>query len=170
MFRITRKHLPVLAVMLRSVCSMETAQAQLTDNTQTPNTENAGNIQIIAAWQQSVRASGMHTTPGSSTFITFSAIRPGQSGADASCSRENSRMVRASARGSGRRRATLHANAAIGAGLIDSCAGCHGRPRGSAGFGGDVFTKPDGRDAPHLFGLGLQEMLADEMTGRAARP
>jgi len=27
-----------------------------------------------------------------------------------------------------------------------------------------VFTKPDSRDAPHLFGLGLQEMLADEMT------
>jgi hypothetical protein len=56
-------------------------------------------------------------------------------------------------------------NAAIGAGMIDSCAGCHGRPRGSAGFGGDVVTRPDSRDAPHLFGLGLQEMLADEMTG-----
>ena len=41
---------------------------------------------------------------------------------------------------------------------------CHGRPRGSAGFGGDVFTRPDSRDAPHLFGLGLQEMLADEIT------
>ena len=27
-----------------------------------------------------------------------------------------------------------------------------------------MFTKPDSRDAPHLFGLGLQEMLADEMT------
>jgi hypothetical protein len=53
---------------------------------------------------------------------------------------------------------------ALGAGLIDSCAGCHGRPRGAAGFGGDVVTRPDSRDAPHLFGLGLQEMLADEMT------
>ncbi len=51
------------------------------------------------------------------------------------------------------------------AGLSDSCAGCHGRPRGSAGFGGDVATRPDSRDAPHLFGLGLQEMLADEITG-----
>jgi hypothetical protein len=50
------------------------------------------------------------------------------------------------------------------AGLADSCAACHGRPRGSAGFGGDVVTRPDSRDAPHLFGLGLQEMLADEMT------
>jgi len=53
---------------------------------------------------------------------------------------------------------------AIGAGLVDSCAGCHGRPRGSAGFGGDVVTRPDSRDAPHLFGLGLKEMLADEIT------
>ena len=52
----------------------------------------------------------------------------------------------------------------IGAGLADSCAACHGRPRGSAGFGGDVVTRPDSRDAPHLFGLGLKEMLADEMT------
>jgi hypothetical protein len=50
------------------------------------------------------------------------------------------------------------------AGLADSCAGCHGRPRGAAGFGGDVATRPDSRDAPHLFGLGLQEMLADEIT------
>jgi hypothetical protein len=55
-------------------------------------------------------------------------------------------------------------NPAIGAGLADSCAGCHGRPRGAAGFGGDVATRPDSRDAPHLFGLGLKEMLADEIT------
>jgi hypothetical protein len=53
---------------------------------------------------------------------------------------------------------------ALGAGLTDSCATCHGRPRGAAGFGGDVVTRPDSRDAPHLFGLGLVEMLADEMT------
>jgi hypothetical protein len=58
----------------------------------------------------------------------------------------------------------IDAQGAIGAGLIESCAGCHGRPRGSAGFGGDVVTRPDSRDAPHLFGLGLQEMLADEIT------
>ena len=52
----------------------------------------------------------------------------------------------------------------LGAGLSDSCAACHGRPRGAAGFGGDVVSRPDSRDAPHLFGLGLVEMLADEMT------
>jgi len=58
----------------------------------------------------------------------------------------------------------LDTNMAFGAGLADSCASCHGRPRGSAGFGGDVVTRPDSRDAPHLFGLGLKEMLADEIT------
>jgi Di-haem oxidoreductase, putative peroxidase len=58
----------------------------------------------------------------------------------------------------------IHVDLIIGAGLADSCAGCHGRPRGSAGFGGDVATRPDSRDAPHLFGLGLKEMLADEIT------
>lgn len=53
---------------------------------------------------------------------------------------------------------------ALGAGLADSCALCHGRPRGAAGFGGNVATRPDSRDSPHLFGLGLVEQLADEMT------
>ena len=39
------------------------------------------------------------------------------------------------------------------------------------GFGGDVATRPDSRDAPHLFGIGLIEMLADEITAdlRATR-
>lgn len=55
-------------------------------------------------------------------------------------------------------------NRALGAGDADSCAACHGRPRGSAGFGGDVNTRPDSRDAPHLFGLGIIEQLAEEMT------
>src|SRR5206468_8591727 len=58
----------------------------------------------------------------------------------------------------------LNTDGAIGAGLADSCALCHGRPRGSGGAGGNVPTRPDSRDAPHLFGLGLKEMLADEIT------
>jgi hypothetical protein len=32
------------------------------------------------------------------------------------------------------------------------------------GFGGDVATRPDSRDAPLLFRLGLIEQLAEEMT------
>ncbi len=58
----------------------------------------------------------------------------------------------------------IQAKPNLGAGLGDSCAICHARPRGSAGFGSDVVTRPDSRDAPHLFGLGLKEMLADEIT------
>jgi hypothetical protein len=58
----------------------------------------------------------------------------------------------------------INLDASVGAGFGDSCAACHGRPRGAAGFGGDVATRPDSRDAPHLFGLGLKEMLADEIT------
>jgi hypothetical protein len=58
----------------------------------------------------------------------------------------------------------VNTDGSIGAGLADSCSTCHGRPRGAAGFGGDVVTRPDSRDAPHLFGLGLKEMLADEIT------
>jgi CxxC motif-containing protein (DUF1111 family) len=57
----------------------------------------------------------------------------------------------------------------IGAGVADSCAACHGRPRGSGGVGGDVVTRPDSRDAIHLFGLGLKEMLADEITADLRR-
>ena len=58
----------------------------------------------------------------------------------------------------------INTDLAIGAGLADSCALCHGRPRGSGGVGGNVVTRPDSRDAGHLFGLGLKEMLADEIT------
>ena len=46
----------------------------------------------------------------------------------------------------------IHDNAALGAGLTDSCATCHGRPRGSAGFGGDVATRArQPRCAPSLW-------------------
>jgi hypothetical protein len=59
----------------------------------------------------------------------------------------------------------LEANTAIGNGLMDSGAGCHANPRGSAGSGGaSLFVRPDHRDALHLFGVGLKEMLADEIT------
>jgi hypothetical protein len=162
MFGNSRKHLGVLAVVAASVCSMETAQAQLTDLTQTPNQENAG---IVKSLQQQIGTGvGNSMTPGSSTFIILRdparSIRRG---------RQLFQRKFTDAQGFGPRAGdgigNIHANPAIGAGLIDSCAGCHGRPRGSAGFGGDVVTKPDSRDAPHLFGLGLQEMLADEMTG-----
>jgi hypothetical protein len=137
------------------------AQAQLTDQTQTPNTERAG---IFKSLQQQIGAgSGNAMTPDSSTYIIMRdparSIRRG---------RQLFQRKFTLAQGFGPRTGDgigdIHSTAAIGAGLIDSCAGCHGRPRGAAGFGGDVVTRPDSRDAPHLFGLGLQEMLADEIT------
>ncbi len=150
------------AGLLAAVCCMETANAQLTDLTQTPNQENAG---IVKSLQQQIGAGvGNVMTPGSSTFIVMRdparAVRRG---------RQLFQRKFTDLQGFGPRAndgiGDIHNNPAIGAGLIDSCAGCHGRPKGAAGFGGDVATKPDSRDAPHLFGLGLQEMLADEITG-----
>ncbi len=137
------------------------AHAQLTDLTQTPNVENAG---IAKSLNQQVGAGvGSLTTPNSSTFIIkrdpARSIRRG---------RQLFQRKFTIAQGAGPRTGdgvgNIAFDASIGAGLADSCAGCHGRPRGAAGFGGDVFTRPDSRDAPHLFGLGLQEMLADEIT------
>ena len=63
-----------------------------------------------------------------------------------------------------------HDEAALGAGLADSCAACHGRPRGSAGAGGDVATRPDSRDAPHLFGLGSWRCSRTRYRGPARDP
>jgi hypothetical protein len=147
---------------IAAVCCVETSYAQLTDLTQTPNAEGAG---IVKSLQQQIGAGvGNINTPGSSSFIIARdparAVRRG---------RQLFQRKFTDLQGFGPRAGdgigNISANAAHGAGLVDSCAGCHGRPRGSAGFGGDVQTRPDSRDAPHLFGLGLQEMLADEMTG-----
>lgn len=142
------------------VCATQSF-AQLTDQTQTPNLEGAG---IAKSLEQQIGAGvGDSRTPGSSTYIITRdparAIRRG---------RQLFQRKYTLAQGFGPRTqdgiGDIHQIGAIGAGLIESCAGCHGRPRGAAGFGGDVVTRPDSRDAPHLFGLGLQEMLADEIT------
>jgi len=138
-----------------------TAWAQLTDRTQAPNTANAG---IAKSVQDETGAGrGNVTTPGSSIFIInrdpFRSIRRG---------RQLFQRKFTHAQGQGPNEGDgvgdLDTNGAIGAGLSDSCALCHGRPRGSAGVGGNVATRPDSRDAPHLFGIGLREMLADEIT------
>lgn len=142
--------------------------AQLADVTQTPNAEGAGIQKSLAA--QIGAGRGDAFTPDSSLYLIardpFRSIRRG---------RQIFQRKFTLLQGLGPRKrgglGDIQADPELGAGLADSCAGCHGRPRGSAGFGGDVFTRPDSRDAPHLFGLGLVEMLADEMTAalRAAR-
>jgi hypothetical protein len=155
-----------LATVWLGVCSV--AQAQLTDRTQAPNVAGAG---IAKSLEQEIGPGvGDVMTPGSSTFLirrdVARAIRRG---------RQLFQRKFQVAQGLGPRTddgvGDLNTNGALGAGLADSCAGCHGRPRGAAGFGGDVATRPDSRDAPHLFGLGLKEQLADEITSelRATR-
>ncbi len=138
-----------------------TVTAEETDLTQTPNPENAGMHKSFA--EQVGAGRGSVDIPDSSRFIIARdparAIRRGRN-----LFQRKFRL----AQGLGPRTndgiGDIAADGSLGAGLADSCAACHGRPRGSAGFGGDVFTRPDSRDAPHLFGLGLQEMLADEIT------
>ena len=137
------------------------AQAQETDITQSPNNEQAG---IQKTLEQQIGAGrGDINTPDSSLYIInrdpFRSIRRGRSIFQRKFTVEQGFGPR-----TGDGHGDIAAEGSIGAGLVDSCAGCHGRPRGAAGFGGDVFTRPDSRDAPHLFGLGIIEMLADEIT------
>jgi mono/diheme cytochrome c family protein len=134
---------------------------QLVDRTKAPNVANEGIAKSLA--DEIGAGRGDEMTPNSSMFIIgrdpFRAIRRGRQLFQRKFTKTEGQGP-AVGDGTG----DINTNLAIGAGLSDSCAGCHGRPRGSAGVGGDVVTRPDSRDAPHLFGLGLKEMLADEIT------
>ena len=139
------------------------AMAQLTDETQiTPNVPGGA---IAKSLEQQIGAGrGDEFTPGSSIYLSkrdpFRAIRRGRQLFQRKFTAAQGFGPRVNADSTGNIRNTR----ALGAGLVDSCAGCHSRPRGSAGVGGNVVTRPDSRDAPHLFGLGLVEQLADEIT------
>ena len=153
---------PRITAAVVLVCLWSTVVwGQLTDRTQAPSTAKAG---IAKSLQDETGAGrGDIMTPGSSIFIInrdpFRSIRRG---------RQLFQRKFTHAQGQGPNEGDgvgdLDTDPAIGAGLSDSCALCHGRPRGSAGVGGNVATRPDSRDAPHLFGAGLREMLADEIT------
>src|SRR5213596_3258929 len=153
----------VTATLLAFTSLSEVAHAQLIDRTLAPNAAGEGIAKSLV--DQAGVGRGSDTTPASSIFIIdrdpFRAIRRGRQLFQRKFTR-NQGQGPVTGDGAG----DINTNLAIGAGLSDSCAGCHGRPRGSAGFGGDVVTRPDSRDAPHLFGLGLKEMLADEITGQ----
>ncbi|MEQ8766110.1 MAG: di-heme oxidoredictase family protein [Planctomycetota bacterium] len=137
------------------------AHAQLTDQTQTPNTARAGIFKSLE--EQMGPGRGDPYQWNSSTYLIqrdpFRAIVRG---------RQLFQRKFTAHQGMGPRTqdgvGDIEQDGSIGAGLSDSCASCHSRPFGSAGFGGNVFTRPESRDAPHLFGLGLVEMLADEIT------
>ena len=137
------------------------ASAQLTDITQTPNAANAGIKKSMLDEVGTGR--GTSALPGSSLYLIqrdpFRAIARGRQLFQRKFTMQQGLGPRTND-GVG----DIETDGSHGAGLSDSCASCHGRPFGSAGSGGNVFTRPGSRDAPHLFGLGLQEMLGDEIT------
>jgi hypothetical protein len=137
------------------------ARGQLVDNTLAPNTAKGG---INKSLLDEIGAGrGDANTPNSSIYLIerdpFRALRRGRQ-------IFQRKFTRLQGQGPNEKDGTgdINTDKGIGAGLADSCALCHGRPRGSAGAGGNVVTRPDSRDSPHLFGLGLKEMLGDEMT------
>jgi mono/diheme cytochrome c family protein len=138
---------------------------QLVDKNKAPNTANEGISRSLmnGAYPTQIGEGRWGTDPNSSlnviAFDPFRAIRRGRQLFQRKFTR-----LEGQGPGLGDGFGNMDVDLTIGAGLADSCAACHGRPRGSGGFGGDVATRPDSRDAPHLFGLGLKEMLADEIT------
>ncbi len=149
------------AVFLLGVLSSPWVRAQLVDQTLAPNVAGEGIAKSFAAEVGTGR--GDWFTPDSSSFIIardpFRAIRRGRQ-----LFQRKFTVLQGAGPITQNGAGDVGQVLAIGAGLADSCAACHGRPRGSAGFGGDVATRPDSRNAPHLFGIGLKEMLADEIT------
>ena len=137
--------------------------AQLTDQTQT--TPHVPGSAIAKSLEDQIGAGqGDELIPGSSIYLIkrdpARSIRRGRQLFQRKFTANQGLGPRVSADSTG----NIQQIPILGAGLMDSCAGCHGRPRGAAGFGGDVVTRPDSRDAPHLFGLGLIEQLGDEIT------
>jgi len=136
-------------------------QAQTIDNTQATNTAKAGINKSLV--DEIGPGRGDIRSVGSSLYLIsrdpFRSIRRGRQ-------LFQRKFTRLQGQGPNEKDGTgdINSDIGIGAGLSDSCALCHGRPRGSAGVGGNVATRPDSRDAGHLFGLGLKEMLADEIT------
>src|SRR6185437_11999045 len=144
-----------------AVWQRDSILAQLNDRTQNPNVANFGIAKSLT--EQIGAGTGDWSTPDSSSFVIardpFRAIRRGRQ-------LFQRKFLRSQGHGPvvNDGIGDINTHLGLGAGLSDRCAGCHGRPRGAAGSGGDVVTRPDSRDAPHLFGLGLKEMLADEIT------
>lgn len=142
-------------------CISLSGYAQMIDKTKAPNAADEG---INKSLTEEIGAGrGDIFTPNSSVYIIsrdpFRAVRRGRQLFQRKFRRQDGDgpYVRDG-------KGDIGNNIGIGAGSTDSCAACHACPRGSAGSGGDVVTRPDSRDAPHLFGLGIKEMLADEIT------
>lgn len=166
MHRKRTSQLPVLVLVVLAVVSTlvtVSALAQFPDKTRNPNAANEGINKSLTDQIGGGRGNAM--TPNTSAFIIardpFRAVRRGRQLFQRKYLRSEGQGP---ITGDGDGKTDIQTDLIIGAGLADSCAACHGLPRGSAGAGGDVVTRPDSRNAPHLFGLGLKEMLADEIT------
>ena len=130
-----KSSVPVLATIALVVGAVAPALGQLVDRTLAPNAANEGIAKSLL--EQSGASRGDAVTPDSSACIIardpLRAIRRGRQ-----------LFQRKFTRGQGQGPVTgdgagdVQVNLAIGAGLADSCAACHGRPRGAAGFVGDV--------------------------------
>ncbi len=153
----------MICVLMVWISVSPRAIAQLADETQTtPNVPGGAIAKSLSA--QVGTGQGNTFTSGSSIYLIkrdpARSIRRGRQLFQRKFTLDQGAGPRVNSSSTG----DIHNDPKLGAGLSDSCAGCHGRPRGSAGSGGDVVTRPDSRDAPHLFGLGLIEQLADEIT------
>ena len=108
------------------------AQAQMIDNTQAPNTAKAGINKSLLDEIGAGRGDVM--TAGSSVYIInrdpFRSVRRGRQ-------LFQRKFTRLQGQGANEKDGVgdINNDIAIGAGLSDSCALCHGRPRGSAGTG-----------------------------------
>ena len=147
--------LSVLQMFLATV-----AAAQMIDNTQAPSTAKAGINKSLLDEIGAGRGSVM--TAGSSLYI-INRDPSARSGGAASSFSASSPASRAGAK----RKRTAWATSTRychWCRTADSCAWCHGRPRGSGGTGGRRRHAPDSRDARTSSASGLKEMLADEIT------
>src|SRR4030067_3025486 len=112
----------------------------LIDKTKAPNATNEGINKSL--WDEIGAGRGSIKTPKSSLFIIkrdpFRAIRRGRRFFQRKFTKEEGQGP-----GIGDGKGDIHTDIEIGAGLSDSCSGCHGRPRGTAGFGGEVVTRAD---------------------------
>ena len=130
-----KSSVPVLATIALVVGAVAPALGQLVDRTLAPNAANEGIAKSLA--DQIGAGRGDWFTPGSSAFIIardpFRAIKRGRQ-------IFQRKFTRTQGQGPvfGDGAGNVNVDLAIGAGLSDSCAACHGRPRGAAGFGGDV--------------------------------
>src|SRR5262249_60617279 len=149
------RKLKTVVVTAALMLSSATALGQLVDKTKAPNRANEGINKSLS--EQIGAGRGDLNTPGSSMFIInrdpFRAIRRGRQ-------LFQRKFTRGEGQGPdvGDGSGDVGSNIAIGAGLSDSCASCHGRPRGSAGKGGAAGNRSGSRGRPSRGGPGAQEL------------